>query len=202
MNIDESVHVEGDVIFGRNCEIGPHVCLYGPLTIGENTIVYAGAVIGSAPQHRSKQKQFGVRIGDGCVIREYVTIHAGIQRETVVGDYAYLMAGSHVAHDCLLEENVTLANSALLAGHCHVMRNANLGLNVSVHQYSVIGSYTMLGMGTVVHSRSKVEPGVVYIGNPSKPLRMNHLSMNRSHVELQELEDERKRFEALRKSMR
>jgi UDP-N-acetylglucosamine acyltransferase len=202
MNIDESVHVEGDVIFGRNCEIGPHVCLYGPLTIGENTIVYAGAVIGSAPQHRSKQKKFGVRIGDGCVIREYVTIHAGIQRETVVGDYAYLMAGSHVAHDCLLEENVTLANSALLAGHCHVMRNANLGLNVSVHQYSVIGSYTMLGMGTVVHSRSKIEPGVVYIGNPSKPLRMNHLSMNRSHVELQELEDERKRYEALRKSMR
>ena len=202
MNIDESVHVEGDVIFGRNCEIGPHVCLYGPLTIGENTVVYAGAVIGSAPQHRSKQKKFGVKIGDGCVIREYVTIHAGIQRETIVGDYAYLMAGSHVAHDCLLEENVTLANSALLAGHCHVMRNANLGLNVSVHQYSVIGSYTMLGMGTVVHSRSKIEPGVVYIGNPSKPLRMNHLSMNRSHVELQELEDERKRFEALRKSMR
>jgi UDP-N-acetylglucosamine acyltransferase len=202
MNIDESVHVEGDVIFGRNCEIGPQVCLYGPLVIGENTIVYAGAVIGSAPQHRSKQKKFGVRIGDGCVIREYVTIHAGIQRETIVGDYAYLMAGSHVAHDCLLEENVTLANSALLAGHCHVMRNANLGLNVSVHQYSVIGSYTMLGMGTVVHSRSKIEPGVVYIGNPSKPLRMNHLSMNRSHVELQELEDERKRYEALRKAMR
>ena len=202
MNIDESVHVVGDVTFGRNCEIGPHVCLYGPLTIGENTVVYAGAVIGSAPQHRSKSKKFGVKIGDGCVIREYVTIHAGIERETVVGDYAYLMAGSHVAHDCLLEENVTLANSALLAGHCHVMRNANLGLNVSVHQYSVIGSYTMLGMGTVVHSRSKVEPGVVYIGNPSKPLRMNHLSMNRSHVELQELEDERNRYEALRKSMR
>jgi UDP-N-acetylglucosamine acyltransferase len=202
MNIDESVHVEGDVIFGRNCEIGPQVCLYGPLTIGENTIVYAGAVIGSAPQHRSKGKKFGVKIGDNCVIREYVTIHAGIERETIVGDYAYLMAGCHVAHDCLLEENVTLANSALLAGHCHVMRNANLGLNVSVHQYSVIGSYTMLGMGTVVHSRSKIEPGVVYIGNPSKPLRMNHLSMNRSHVELQELEDERKRYEALRKSMR
>jgi carbonic anhydrase/acetyltransferase-like protein (isoleucine patch superfamily) len=60
----------------------------------------------------------------------------------------------------------------------------------------------MLGMGTVVHSRSRIEPGVVYIGNPSKPLRMNHLSMNRSHVELQELEDERKRYEALRKSMR
>jgi UDP-N-acetylglucosamine acyltransferase len=201
MNIDESVHVEGDVIFGGNCEIGPNACLIGPLTIGNNTTIYAGAVIGSAPQHRSKQKKFGVQIGDGCVIREFVTIHAGIERETVVGDYAYLMAGSHVAHDCLLEENVTLANSALLAGHCHVMRNANIGLNVSVHQYSVIGSYTMLGMGTVVHSRSKVEPGVVYIGNPSKPLRMNHLSMNRSHVELQELEDERKRFEALRKSM-
>jgi len=202
MNIDESAHVEGDVIFGRNCEIGPHVCLYGPLTIGQNTTIYAGAVIGSAPQHRSKQKKFGVQIGDGCVIREHVTIHAGIERETIVGDYAYLMAGSHVAHDCFLEENVTLANSALLAGHCHVMKNANLGLNVSVHQYSVIGSYTLLGMGTVVHSRSKIEPGVVYIGNPSKPLRMNHLSMNRSHVELQELEDERKRFEALRKAMR
>lgn len=202
MNIHSTVHVEGDVSFGRNCEIGPQVCLYGPLVIGQNTTIYAGAVIGSAPQHRSKQKQFGVKIGDGCVIREFVTIHAGIERETIVGDYAYLMAGSHVAHDCFLEENVTLANSALLAGHCHVMKNANLGLNVSVHQYSVIGSYTMLGMGTVVHSRSKVEPGVVYIGNPSKPLRMNHLSMNRSHVELQELEDERKRYEALRKSMR
>jgi UDP-N-acetylglucosamine acyltransferase len=202
MKIHPTVVVEGDVIFGRNCEIGPHVCLYGPLTIGENTTIYAGAVIGSAPQHRSKQKQFGVKIDKGSVIREFVTVHAGIQRQTVVGEFAYLMAGSHVAHDCFLEENVTLANSALLAGHCHVMRNANIGLNVSVHQYSVIGSYTMLGMGTVVHSRSKVEPGVVYIGNPSKPLRMNHLSMNRSHVELQELEDERKRFETLRKQMR
>ena len=202
MNIDQTVHVEGDVIFGRNCEIGPNACLYGPLKIGNNPTIYAGAVIGSAPQHRSKQKQFGVKIGDGCVIREFVTIHAGIERETVVGDFAYLMAGSHVAHDCLLEENVTLANSALLAGHCHVMRNANIGLNVSVHQYSVIGSFTMLGMGTVVHSRSKIEPGVVYIGNPSKPLRMNHMLMNRGHVELQELEYERKRFEALRKSMR
>tara|TARA_Y100001973_G_scaffold101968_1_gene166092 strand:+ start:2896 stop:3501 length:606 start_codon:yes stop_codon:yes gene_type:complete len=200
MNIHRTVVIEGDVILGRNCEIGPNACLYGPLTIGDNTQIYPGTVIGSAPQHRSKQKKFGVQIGDSCVIREFVTVHAGIERETVVGDFAYLMAGSHVAHDCLLEENVTLANSALLAGHCHIMKNANLGLNVSVHQYSVIGSYTMLGMGTVVHSRSKIEPGVVYIGNPSKPLRMNHSSMNKSHVELQELENERKRFETLRKS--
>jgi len=202
MNIHSTVHVEGDVSIGKDVVIGPNVCLYGPLDIGANCEIYPGAVIGADPQHRSRRKLMGVKIGKGSVIREYVTVHAGIARQTVVGEFAYLMAGSHVAHDCFLEENVTLANSALLAGHCHVMRNANLGLNVSVHQYSVIGSYTMLGMGTVVHSRSRIEPGVVYIGNPSKPLRMNHLSMNRSHVELQELEDERKRFEALRKQMR
>ena len=99
MKIHPTVVVEGDVTFGKDVKIGPNVCLYGPLDIGANCEIYPGAVIGSNPQHRSRRKLMGVKIGKGSVIREYVTIHAGIARQTVVGEFAYLMAGSHV---CLL----------------------------------------------------------------------------------------------------
>lgn len=147
-------------------EIGPHVIIDGPVTvgagtrimanshisgrtvIGENNEIHIGAVIGHTPQHLAyKGGDSGVRVGNGNVFREYVTIHRGYHpgQDTIIGDKNFLMACSHIGHDSLLGNNVIMANGALLAGHTHVEDNANISGNVAVHQYVRVGRLAMIG---------------------------------------------------------
>jgi UDP-N-acetylglucosamine acyltransferase len=122
--------------------------LSGRTTIGQNNQLHIGVVIGHTPQHLAyKGGDSGVRIGNGNIFREYVTIHRGYHpgQDTVIGDNNFLMAMSHVAHDAVVGNNVILANGALLAGHTHVEDNANLSGNVAVHQFVRIGRLAMIG---------------------------------------------------------
>jgi UDP-N-acetylglucosamine acyltransferase len=161
--------------------IGNSVTIVGYTDIGRNNTVYHNVVIGTLAQslHRDKEPT-RVIIGDGNVIREFVTVSAGTMAGggvTIVGNENYLMACSHVAHDCVLEDNIIMANSALLAGHVKVERFVNISGNVVVHQFVTIGEMSMLGGLTGVPQ--DVPPYMVVLGAIAWPRSVNVIGLRR-----------------------
>jgi UDP-N-acetylglucosamine acyltransferase len=141
--------LEEGVALGPGCRLGAHVVLRQGTLLGEGVVVHAGAVIGGEPQDLAFDRSIpsGVTIGDQVVIREAVTINRSTRAggQTVVGPRCYLMATSHVAHDCNLAERVVLANATLLAGFVAVGKYTFIGGGAGVHQFCRIGESVMLG---------------------------------------------------------
>jgi len=141
--------IEDDVDISPGVKIWPHAYICSGTRIGEGTEVHMGAVVGHLPQDLTfdtSRKTF-VNIGKHTIIREYATIHRATKEggATIVGDGCYLMALSHVGHDCQLGNNVILANGSLLGGHVAVGDNAFISGNVAVHQFCRIGKYVIVG---------------------------------------------------------
>ncbi len=139
--------IEGDVTVGPGCVIHGGARLLGPLLMGERNVVHSNAVLGGLPQDR----KFGgehteVLIGDDNIFREGVTIHraTGMKGKTVVGSRCYLMVNSHVGHNCVVADEVTLINGAVLGGHVHIATRAIIGAYVAVHQFCRVGRLAML----------------------------------------------------------
>lgn len=138
------------VSIGAGTVIGPHVVIHRYTTLGANCRVHAHACLGDIPQDLAfKDAPTYVRVGDGVVLREGVTIHRGTKEGTVteVGDGCYLMANSHLAHNVKLGRKVILANGALLAGYVEVGDQAFISGNAAVHQFVRIGRLAMVGGG-------------------------------------------------------
>lgn len=145
--IDEFVEL------GPRCVVGPHAYLTGHTTIGADNRFFAGCVIGEAPQdlkyHGAPSR---VRIGDDNVFREHATVHRATHEgeETLIGSHNFLMAGSHVAHNCRLANHVILANGALLGGHATVDDRAFISGNCLVHQFTRVGTLAMMQGGSAI----------------------------------------------------
>ena len=138
-----------NVEIGKNCTLHSHVVITGNTKIGDNNIFYPFTSIGNAPQDlKYKGEESYLVIGHNNIFRENVTVNPGTiggGLKTAINNNCLFMVGSHIAHDCLIESNVILANNATLAGHVQVHENAILGGNSAVHQYVKIGKYAMIG---------------------------------------------------------
>jgi len=152
-------------------EIGSHVVLDGDSEIGIRTRVHSFSTIGLAPQHRGDDGKAGrVVIGSDCVIREHSTIHRGTDGgggTTRMGDRCYLMVGSHVAHDCIVGNDVTMANNATLGGHVCLGDGVYVGGLSAVHQNLNVGRLSMIGAGIVI--RRNVIPFSLIVANHNYP---------------------------------
>jgi UDP-N-acetylglucosamine acyltransferase len=141
--------IEGAVRLGPGCIVESHVCLSGPLTMGSDNIVCHGAVLGKNPQHKGyKGEPTSLRIGDGNVFREHVTVHRGtIQGNGVtwIGNRNLFMISSHVGHDARVGDGCTLVNGALVAGHVTLQDGCILSGHSAVQQKVRIGRLAMLG---------------------------------------------------------
>lgn len=145
--IDEGVSV------GANCVIGPHVHLTGHTTIGAHNQFHTGSVIGDAPQDlKYKGEPTRLRIGDRNVFREHVTVNRSnkLEEDTIVGSNNFLMANSHVGHNCIVGDYVILANGALLGGHVTVQDRAFISGNCLVHQFVRVGRLALMQGGSAV----------------------------------------------------
>ena len=139
--IDEGVEL------GPGCVVGPHVYLTGQTRIGAENRFHAGCVIGDAPQDlKYRDEPTRLRIGDGNVFREGVTVHRSTKMdgETVVGSNNYLMANSHVGHNCIVGDQVILANGAMLGGYAEAQDRAFISGNCLVHQFCRVGTLAMM----------------------------------------------------------
>jgi UDP-N-acetylglucosamine acyltransferase len=140
--------VEAGAQLGADCEIQAYAVVTKHAVLGDAVVVHPFAVVGGDPQYLKfdRAAATGVRIGAGTVIREQETINRSIHegRFTVVGANCFLMAASHVGHDCEVGNQVVFANTALLAGHVSVGDGTFLGGGAAVHQFCRIGEGVMV----------------------------------------------------------
>ena len=158
--ISEDVNIGPYCIIGANVEIGEgtslesHVVIEGHTKIGKGNKISPFASIGQPPQDlKYKGEPTRVEIGDGNFIREYVTINCGTVNGdgvTAVGNNNMLMAYSHVAHDCVVQNNVVMANNVALAGHVTIEDYAVLGGFTGVTQFNRIGKHAFIGAYSLV----------------------------------------------------
>ena len=141
--------LKGRIKIGRGTKIGSRVSIYHDVEIGENCEIHDGCVIGDAPQHLRDRGQTGkVVIGNSTILREYVTVNRGTDFDkgiTKIGNNVFLMAYSHVAHDCEVQDFVIMANAATLAGHVVIEHHAFIGGLAAVQQWCRVGAYAMVG---------------------------------------------------------
>jgi UDP-N-acetylglucosamine acyltransferase len=172
-NIHSTAFIGPGVNIGSNNIIGPNVVLFGPLTIGDDNWFGPGVVIGSPPEVRGVphladwNEVLGTHetvVGDRNIIREGVSIQRANYRNTLLGDDCFIMSRAYLAHDCVVENNVTISANVSLAGHCHIQAKATLGLASTFHQFSVVGTGAMVGMSAAV--TKDVPPYAMFYGIP------------------------------------
>ncbi len=145
--------IDGDVVLGEGCRVGPHVHITGCTTIGARNVFSTGAVIGGAPQDiRFSGAPTRLRIGDENVFREHVTVHCSnkIEEDTVIGSRNMLMAHCHVGHNCHLGDHVIIANGALLGGHVLLQDRSFISGNCLVHQFVRVGILALMQGGSAI----------------------------------------------------
>ena len=186
------------VVLGSRNRLWPYVYVGPGTTIGDENQIHMGAVLGHEPQdHAFAGAPSATVIGHRNVLREYVTIHRGAQEgsATVVGDDNFLMANTHLAHNCRVGNRVTCANLATLGGHCVVEDGAVLSGLVVLHQFVRIGR---LAMVSGLSGLNKDLPPYVFCGGrPAVAQGLNAVGMRRAGIPASVREELRRAYKAL-----
>ncbi len=165
---------------GKNVTIDAFAYIDDNVIIGDNCHVFPSAVIGAVPQDlKYKGEETWTIIGDNCVLREFVTVHRGTasKGKTVIGNNNLIMAYCHVAHDCILHNNIIMSNATQLAGEVEVDDFAIIGGGTLVHQFSHIGSHVMIQGGSKINK--DIPPYVIAAREPIAYCGINSVGLNR-----------------------
>lgn len=188
-----------EVEIGPNTQIGPHVVISGHTTIGANNHIHQFASIGDAPQDITYAgEDTKLIIGDNNVIREFVTISRGSTKEdwlTRVGHHNYLMAYTHVGHDCQVGNHITMVNYAALSGHVKVENHVIVGAYAAVHQFCRIGAYSFIGRASYVSK--DVLPYVMIAGQTVSACGLNTVGLKRNGFTTEEIEILRRAYKII-----
>ena len=173
-------HVE----IGANTVVGPHVVIHDYVRMGAENRLHAHAAIGDLPQDISFDisTETWVEFGDANIIREGVTVHRATapSTSTRLGSGCYVMANTHIGHDCTIGDGVILASEALLGGHVEIGDKVVFGASVAIHQFCRIGQYAMLAGFMPI--RKDVMPYTMVAGDPARHYRLNTIGLRRSGI--------------------
>ncbi|MEZ5499196.1 MAG: acyl-ACP--UDP-N-acetylglucosamine O-acyltransferase [Steroidobacteraceae bacterium] len=170
-----------DVSIDAGCRIGPHAVVHGPTRMGRDNQVFQFASIGDAPQDRKyRGEPTRLEIGDRNVFRECCTVNRGTvggHGVTRIGDDCLFMANTHVAHDCVVGNQVIMANLATLGGHVELGEHVIMGGLSAVHQFCKIGAHAFIANNAAV--TRDVPPYVMAVGQPAEPHSVNSEGLKR-----------------------
>tara|TARA_Y100000590_G_scaffold342939_1_gene391711 strand:+ start:40 stop:627 length:588 start_codon:yes stop_codon:yes gene_type:complete len=171
------------------------------IKIGKGNIIGPYVIIGNMPQWKGKKSVGKIVIGNKNIINEYCNIHlpTNLKKETYIGNNNYLMNSTTVDHDCHIENYVTLSSNVILGGNVHIMKNSTIGIKTVIHQNQVVGSYSMIGMGSIVTKKIQLKPGYVFYGKPVKKVKKNIIALNKYKINYKILKNELNRFNKIRK---
>lgn len=182
MRIHPTAIIEDDVILGEDCEIAAYAVIKRHTRMGARNRVAEHAVIGGDPQDfKFKPDTLSyTEIGDDNYFREGVTIHRGSRPNsaTKIGNGCFLMAYAHIAHDCIVGNNVVMANTAGIAGEVVVADKAFISAAVTVHQFCRIGRNAMIGLSSKVVQDAL--PFCITDGNPGRARGLNLVGLKRN----------------------
>lgn len=199
--IESGAQLGPDVEIGAYCFVGHgstlgagtrlhhHASVEGNTTVGERCEIFPYACIGGKTQDlKYKGGSPGVRIGNGNVFREYVTVHAATNdgEFTVVGDNNTILAYCHVAHDCRLGNHIVASNGVGLAGHVTVEDHVTLGAHSGVHQFCRIGAYSMVSAYAKIVQ--DVAPYFIADGQPAEIRAINKIGLERKSFTPEQLD--------------
>ncbi len=187
-----------NVKIGSGTVIGPHAVIDGYTTIGKDNRIFTGAVIGSVTQDlKFKGEKSYVKIGDNNIIREYVTVNMGTNKEssTVIGNKVLLMAYCHVAHDCVIKDGAIIANCGTFAGYVTIEEKADIGGLTGVHQFVRIGKLAIIGGCSKV--TQDVVPYSMSDGHPLKVYGLNTVGIERANLPQESRNSLKKAFKIL-----
>lgn len=194
--------IGSDVEIDTGTVIGPHVVIQGPTHIGPNNRIHQFASIGGAPQDKKYHGEATrLEIGAGNTFFEFVTINRGTAQdrgETRIGNDNWIMAYVHVAHDCVLGDNIIMANNATLAGHISIEDWAILGGFTKVHQFCRIGAHSFTGMN--VDITRDVPPYVMVSGAPVEPHGINSEGLKRRGFDAVQIQNIKRAYKILYRS--
>jgi UDP-N-acetylglucosamine acyltransferase len=169
------------VKIGAGTSIGAHCVIEGRTTIGQGNRIFHFVSLGAVSQDKKYAGEpCELVIGDRNTIREFSTYHIGTAQDagvTRLGNDNWMMAYTHLAHDCQVGNNTTFANNAQIAGHVHVGDFAVMGAYTNVHQFVKVGAHAMTGMGTTL--LAEVPPFAMVSGNPAAARSMNYEGLRR-----------------------
>lgn len=169
------------VVIGAGTRVAGHVVIEGWTEIGRDNQIFQFSSIGAAPQDlKYAGQETYLKIGDRNRIREFTTLNRGTAEGggvTSIGHDNLFMAYSHVAHDCMVRDQVILANGATLAGHVEVETAAILGGLSAVHQFTRIGCHAMISGGSMVNQ--DIPPYTVAQGDRAKTVGLNLIGLKR-----------------------
>jgi len=191
--------IGSEVALADGVHIHPHVVIAGKTEIGAGTQIFPFASLGQAPQDRKfRGEESRLVIGAGNVIREYVTMNPGTEQGghvTRIGDNGLFLAGAHIAHDCVIGNNVLLVNNATLGGHCVVEDFASVGGLSAVHQFVRIGAYAFIGGMSGVEN--DVIPFGIALGNRANLAGLNIVGLKRHKFDREQIHGLRKAYRML-----
>ncbi|MFO8236378.1 MAG: acyl-ACP--UDP-N-acetylglucosamine O-acyltransferase [Bacteroidales bacterium] len=185
-NIGKNVKIEpftsiaGDVVIGDGTWIGPNATIMDGARIGKNCKIFPGAVISAIPQDlKFEGEQSTAEIGDNTTIRECVTVNRGTKskNKTVIGRNSMLMAYTHIAHDCIIGNNIIIGNTSQIAGEVVIDDWAILSGLVAVHQFVRIGKHVIISGGSLV--RKDVPPYIKAAHEPLAYAGVNSIGLRR-----------------------
>lgn len=180
VTISAFVTVYEDVEIGDNVYIHPNAVIYPDTIIGEGCKIFPGAIIGIINQDlKYKGEKSNTVIGKNTVIREYATIHKGTadRMTTKVGDNCLIMAYTHLGHDCLIGNNVIIANNGSLAGHITIEDFAIIEGVVAAQQFVNIGAHSFIAGASLV--RKSVPPYIRVAREPLQFIGVNTIGLAR-----------------------
>lgn len=186
--------ITGRVRIGPGTVVEAHARIgsnYGEVSIGENNYIQGGAALGGPPQDWTfRESRTRLEIGDDNRIGEYVTVHLGTAKQdgvTRIGNHTFLMAHSHVAHDCHVHDHAMLINLAQLAGHTIVEPYATVGGIVGVSQFVRVGRSSFLATGAMANK--DILPFTIAEGHWAVPKATNKIGMRRAGYDAGEIRE-------------
>jgi UDP-N-acetylglucosamine acyltransferase len=183
------------------CVIAPRATLERNVTLGRDVKVGICTVLGGAPQDlKYAGEETSVEIGDGTVVREYVTVNRGTAHsfKTTVGENCLLMSYVHVGHDCRIGNSVILSNVVQLAGHVTIEDKAIISGMSAVHQFTRIGRHSFIGGMSRVSK--DIPPFLKAVGNPVKLYGLNTIGLQRSGMDEETIRELKRAYRLLFRS--
>jgi UDP-N-acetylglucosamine acyltransferase len=173
------------------------------ITIGKENIFGPMVVIGSSAQHKYYESSGMIEIGNKNIFSEFSVVSRPtiMTKKTIIADGNYFMSNSVIHHDCKVENNIIVCSNVSVAGSVTLMNGVYLGQNSSVHQFQILGSYSILGMNSCVTKKTQIFPGRKYVGVPCRDIGENKIGLDRNKISKEYLDKELRRYEVLKEKM-
>ncbi|HXY26493.1 MAG TPA: acyl-ACP--UDP-N-acetylglucosamine O-acyltransferase [Candidatus Acidoferrum sp.] len=203
VKIGPAAVVGDEVELGDSCVLHPHAVVQGPSKFGKNNVFHAFCVIGGDPQdYTFRGERVELVVGDGNIFREYVTVSRGTQKgggKTCLGNDNFILAYSHIGHDCRIGSHTLFVNGATLAGHVTIEDFVTIGAFCPVHQFCRIGRYAYIGASTVI--TQDVPPfSKVVTERETKSFGINTIGLERKGFSLERLQALKRAYRLLMRS--